>query len=334
MSSPSLVGGIAIRASDLPGALVFAVAYALLVPVFVARLAIPRSRNLLLVQFLFFATERVVLFSLRAVAAAHPHTEGRGLTKYMQATFALGFITLAHIISTFARTVLVNSTQPVGAAPQGSDTSLTPPPSKRGETVLADAPRRRFWFRRWSECTGLTLFVPALATGIVATASLYPPDDTADNTRSEALRYVSTALGLALVLSVGGILLWARWAIPHVNKRGVHFLLALTALLIIPPVYRLAVLHNTTPDLAAPAARALNTSGAKAAFYVLHVLPEWVVVALAGACNVREICALGLVGERYQKWRDETPQERARREIKAREREKMRGAAEDGGRED
>jgi hypothetical protein len=58
MSSPSLVGGIALRAYDLPAATVFAAAYGLLIPVLVYRVFDKRWRSIILFQVISFVTER------------------------------------------------------------------------------------------------------------------------------------------------------------------------------------------------------------------------------------------------------------------------------------
>jgi len=86
----------------------------------------------------------------------------------------------------------------------------------------------------------------------------------------------------------------------------------------IPPIYRLVVMRSTTPDVAAVDHQALNTLADKAAFYVFHVLPEWILVAALCAFNTKEICQTGFKGD--HRWRDETPKQRAKRERKARER--------------
>ncbi|KAJ6604197.1 hypothetical protein DFH09DRAFT_301076 [Mycena vulgaris] len=343
MSSPSLVGGIALRAYDLPGSIVFAVAYGLLVPVFIARLIARRSRTLALIQVLAFSLERVVLFSLRASAAVRAHTEAPGLSKYMQVTFALGFLSLAHTIQSLVRTVLVNSTQGTPPREHDADAEAGPPPSTsaphlseaspsaslisppRAPPAAADDPQRRFWFRRWSECM-LMVYLAALVIGIIATSHISAPNDTAANHRNQALRLASASIGLVLLLSVGSMLLWARRNVPQINQGALSFLLTATVLLTVPPIYRLAVMDHTTPDVAAVDAQALNTLAYKATFYTLHILPEWIVAAMMAAFNVKEIC--GLDKFRFDdRWWDETPKERAKRERKAREREMKRAEA-------
>ncbi|KAJ7785842.1 hypothetical protein B0H16DRAFT_1400580 [Mycena metata] len=324
MSSPALVGGISLRAYDLPAASVFAAAYGLLVPLLVLRIAQGRSRTSVLFNTISFAIERVIVFSLRASVAARPNTESLGFSEYMQATFALGFFTLAHIVGVLIRAVLINSTTgsessmdvavpPLVSSPGSLWKSSAPPQSFTTE----DDPKRRFWFRRWHEYI-LLLYVSGMVLAIVATAHIYAANDSTPNHRDQALRYASSAIGLVLVLSQMVMLLWARHNGPRINQRAVQFLLVACTLLTIPPIYRLIVMRSTTSNLATPDHQALNTRADKATFYVFHLLPEWIVVAMLCSFNLREICQIGFKGD--SKWRDETPEEKAKREKKKQER--------------
>jgi hypothetical protein len=135
--------------------------------------------------------------------AAGPLTEVPGLSEYMQATFALGFLSLTHITSLLVRTVLVNSTQPEGSASTNCDAEAQKPALvssfsswKLGlpqQAPLVDDPRRRFWFRRWSESI-FVLYLAALVLCVVATSHIYGADDTTANHRNEALRWGSTLI--------------------------------------------------------------------------------------------------------------------------------------------
>ncbi|KAJ7169440.1 hypothetical protein C8R46DRAFT_196641 [Mycena filopes] len=323
MSSPALVGGISLRTYDLPASSVFAAAYGLLIPLLVYRIAQRRSRTATLFNIISFAIERVVAFSLRAWVASRPNTESIGLSEYMQATFALGFLSLAHIVGVLIRAVLVNST--IGTdAEDGALPSLvldSPPTSFRkynpSTTTNEDQPRRRFWFRRWHESILLS-YLSALVTAIVATAHIYAANDPTPNHRDQALRYASSAIGLVLLLSQTCMLLWARYNVPRINPHAIRLLLVASTLLTIPPIYRLVVMRHTTSDLAAPAAAALNTLAYKATFYIVHLLPEWIVVAMLCGFNIKEVCQIGFKGD--GRWRDETGEERAKREKKEEER--------------
>lgn len=80
-------------------------------------------------------------------------------------------------------------------------------------------------------------------------------------------------------------------------------------------IYRLAVMHNQTTSLTSLVPSSLNTPAAKATFYVFHMLPEWISVALLFGFNIREMFDTGLWGN----WRnaDETECQKERRIARA-----------------
>ncbi|KAJ6501611.1 hypothetical protein C8R47DRAFT_970367 [Mycena vitilis] len=323
MSSPSLVGGIAIRAYDLPASITFAAAYGLLILAFVYRVVDKRMRTAVIFQALAFAIERPVLFSLRAVVAAQPNTESIGLSEYFQATFALGYISLAHTVGRLIRTVLVNTTKDASDSPQVNTCSLVScpsvgfwKPSPPSDPSGPDDPRRRFWYRRWQEALAV-LYLASMVTAVVATAHIYSANDSRPNQADQALRYASSAIGLVIVLVESFTLIWAQKSVPRIDHRAVRFLLTMTTLLTITPIYRLVVMHSTTPNVSAPGHQSLNTQKDKATFYILHILPELLVCLMMCIFNVKEICQTGPHGD--HRWRDETPKEKEQRERKERE---------------
>jgi hypothetical protein len=83
-------------------------------------------------------------------------------------------------------------------------------------------------------------------------------------------------------------------------------------------IYRLAIMWRRTVSLAAFSS--LDTSSAKAAFYIFHVLPEWLVTLILFGDNARKTFGTGLFGD----WRirDESDKERQKREMKEAEKEK------------
>ncbi|KAJ7630554.1 hypothetical protein FB45DRAFT_990553 [Roridomyces roridus] len=294
MLSPSLVGGVPLHKFDLPGGIVFAVAYGLLVPLLAYRLFDRRWRNILLVQLVPVPIERVVVFSLRAAIAAGTIQESNSLRSYQQANFALGYLTLANLFGKYLRSVLVNTTKP----------------STDGDV---DDPQRRNTFRRCTDGLNLPFFA-ALITGLIATVHQYAPTDSASNTRTQNSRYASAAFGFLLVFLIWAILLWAQRNVSRVDERAVRLLLIMTSLLAIPPIYRLAVMNSTTPNVADLNSQSQNVLADKVTFYVLHMLPEWIVLAMACTFNLKEICQTGPWGD----WRpkDETAEEREKRERK------------------
>lgn len=91
-------------------------------------------------------------------------------------------------------------------------------------------------------------------------------------------------------------------------------------------------MHNATASLASRAPGSLNSRGAKAAFYVLHVLPEWLALAVLFGCNVRRVFGTGVAGD--LRTRDDTPKQRERRERReeeARERKARRAREREAG---
>jgi hypothetical protein len=57
-------------------------------------------------------------------------------------------------------------------------------------------------------------------------------------------------------------------------------------------------MNNTTTSLASTAPGSLNTPGAKAAFYIFHIAPEWISVLLLLLFNLRDIFGIGVFGSR------------------------------------
>ena len=68
----------------------------------------------------------------------------------------------------------------------------------------------------------------------------------------------------------------------------------------------------------------LNGSGAKAAFYILHALPEWLATVVLFSTNVRMVFGTGVWGDWRRK--DETAEQRAKREEKERKKAEKKAA--------
>ena len=85
-------------------------------------------------------------------------------------------------------------------------------------------------------------------------------------------------------------------------------------------IYRLAVMWRRSPSLDSTAPGTLNSPGAKASFYILHCLPEWLAIVTLLSCNVRKTFGTGLFGD----WRgvDDGP-----KQIELREKRKAKKAA-------
>jgi hypothetical protein len=79
--------------------------------------------------------------------------------------------------------------------------------------------------------------------------------------------------------------------------------------------------HKTT-SFTSRAPGSLNSRGAKAGFYILHVLPEWLAIVTIFTFNIRQIFGTGFWGE--YRYRDDTPKEREKREKREAKRAEKR----------
>lgn len=73
-------------------------------------------------------------------------------------------------------------------------------------------------------------------------------------------------------------------------------------------------MFNTSTSLLSVAPGNLNSSGAKACFYIFHVLPEWMLNLILVSVNVRKTLGTGIWGD--WRYRDETEIEKTKREAK------------------
>lgn len=74
----------------------------------------------------------------------------------------------------------------------------------------------------------------------------------------------------------------------------------------IPAIYRLAVMHYTTPS------HPLVSASDKTLFYVFHIVPEWIVCVMLCLINVRKEFLTGAFGDGHGK-AVETPEQKEKR---------------------
>ncbi|KAF8812921.1 hypothetical protein BYT27DRAFT_7158810 [Phlegmacium glaucopus] len=322
---PAPVGGTALPADFAPSIL-FAILYACLVPLMLYRMIDRRSRCILLIGTIPFSVERVVIFALRAVQARNDQRRfSKGLATYMQISFGSGFIGIANDVVKLTRCLLVNATYGPETYPQSSAAAskgvIVPPPTDD----TPDQPRVRFWCRRVNDFLGLA-FLAATVPGIIANSHYSRVFDSQKNADTTATnRIVSSAVAVALSFILICMGLWGYLKLPRVSRRGVKIIAMIYSLmassaqipLIMVGIYRLSVMQIKTTSLSAPSV--LNTPRAKAAFYVFHVLPEWLASLILFGVNIRKTLGTGMWGDWRRK--DETEKERAMREKREAKRE-------------
>lgn len=275
-----------------------------------------------------FVAHRTIVLILRAAGAHTPSMRtSHGLTQYWQTTYAVGYLSILTSIVVLLRAMLVNATQPqamVGVDNSSSSVTVQLAHSRdqSGAYDGTDRDRKnlRLLYRIISVQLTMLSYLP-LALGIVQGIQYTSAETNASSAKSvQALRYVflhscprndtdnfviliryaTTGIALAATVVVQGLAAWAYVREPLVRRSALLFLIAVSALLIVPSVYRLNVMRFKTPSLTALGPGTLNDPGSKATFYVFHIVPELLAAMLMFVVDVRGLCDAGPWGDWYQ----------------------------------
>ncbi|TFK74019.1 hypothetical protein BDN72DRAFT_120929 [Pluteus cervinus] len=317
MAFPSPVGGIPLAIDFIPSVL-FAILFGLLIPLIIYRAYDRASRTTLLIGTVIFTIEHTILYSLRAAAAKTEHTSA-GLLTYMQADFTMGYVGISFDLVNLLRCLIVNSTfgsETQHQSPEIESRSLSrryEPQYEKLPEGTPDHARRRFWIRR--TCNILTLALLAgIIPGIISSghysSDIHNPTTAAYIGR---LRYASAGVTLFLTLIILGITIWARF-LPRVNVSAASLLSVLSSLVCVVAIYRLSIMEFTTDSLDSTALASQNQPVEKIMLYLFHSLPEWLVSFTFFAFNLRQMVGSGFFGDR--RWKDETVEEKTKREAK------------------
>ncbi|KAF8606202.1 hypothetical protein BDV93DRAFT_553963 [Ceratobasidium sp. AG-I] len=181
-----------------------------------------------------------------------------GRMNYVQMTVGLGFIGISSDTVKLLRTLLVNTTLPENGA--GKDRPVARGLSRRLCYVF--------------ELSFLASTIPGIVGGSKYSAAR-TSQDLAD--KNVQLLYASTGVVFGLeVVTIVGVLAAAFW-VKGVDRRCCFELAALTVLIMPVSIYRLCVLHIHTNNVFDPI-----SPSSHAAFYVVHLLPEWLCVFNTG----------------------------------------------------
>ncbi|TFY54201.1 hypothetical protein EVJ58_g8995 [Rhodofomes roseus] len=275
---PSPIGGVP-NQHDLAPAVVFAVAYAITIPLVVYRLTSKKSRNIFCIATAVFAIERVVDFSFRAVEAEKPNLRTTSFwVNWLQSAYTMGFISIAGDVGNIARVFLLKSTR--GSDPSASAAALSldllaSSGTDADEERPAGTPKAE-----GSAAASMTMFDVREAEVL--------EDEPKRRTLIERWGLVTLLLRLT-ALALGGRVQWVllrRDDGPQQGRDG-------AADEDIPAIYRLAAMANYTDSLLSMAPGSLNGPHAKAVFYVLHIAPELFAGTLLMSVNVREVYGVG-----------------------------------------
>ncbi|KAH9935360.1 uncharacterized protein B0H18DRAFT_975521, partial [Fomitopsis serialis] len=280
---PSPIGGVP-NPHDLVPSVVFAVAYAITIPLAVYRLVSKSSRNVFIISTAVFAIERVIDFSFRAKEAETPSMRTTSFwVSWLQSAYAMGFIGLADDVGNIARVFLIKSTRGPSLnllSPSGAERPALPKSKNSAaafetmvmdarrdgmdvsEEVFVDEPMRRVWIERYG-MVSLLMQNTALALGGVY-AGVYFGGTTSHSKAVTAQRTRCVPSGVA-------------------NPAD-----GLRATQSIPALYRLAAMANYTDSLLSTAPGSLNGGTAKV-FYTLHIAPEFIAGTLLLSVNVKKV---------------------------------------------
>ncbi|CAE6510306.1 unnamed protein product [Rhizoctonia solani] len=269
------VGGIPVSA-DLAPSVVFAVLYALLLPLIVYNFFIrkPRAWNVIQISTVIFVIERVAWCIIRAAQAAYPEKrESGGLMNYVQTTVGLGFVGISADAINLLRSTLVNTTLP-----------------ENGASKDRRAARKYYrYFCLFFELAFLGSIVPGTIAGGVYNSARFS-QTRADSSMSQLIASAAVALFLQVMTVL--ISLVAAFRVKDINRTRCFELVCLTLLIMSVPIYRLCVLGVRTMDVFAP----LSPS-ARALFYIFHLAPEWICVSILLGTNVRARFGTGKWGD-------------------------------------
>lgn len=234
----------------------------------------------------------MLLYSFRYLGA-HTHYPGEdlshayGMLVYEQIGLAVGYMGAMLDAIAFARAILVNAT--LEDLQRGSKDR----PSLRGRI------RWILWY------PAFTLF----AVSVIGTMNyaLLGPDGRGHNKTSvsQMLRYVCDTTALTTILAFVGGLIYVRPILKYLDKSALDAIIKLSLTLAVIPLYRLSVLHYTSPSLlVAPAPPyppgSLTSTSAKVLFYIFHAFPELLVVYYVHCVNLRAKFNTGPYGDWYQ----------------------------------
>jgi len=299
--------------------------YGLLLPLLGYRIFNRRSRTMMLANSLIFGIERIVIFSLRAAQSRQiAMRESKNLNAYMQLTIGMGFVAVCQDMVGLVRVALVNTTLPsvncdssCSIMTSGSSTRslITFSSSGLGAAESAqeeDKLRERYWYRRLSDFLRLG-FIGAQVPGILGNSDYANAVTMIHATFVFRLRYAGSAIALFFSMALAATAWWAKTNVPRFKKNAAYLTLFICGLFSITSIYRLCVMWNTTTSLTSTAPGSQNTPGEKAAFYIFHIVPEWISLLTLLSFNVRDVFGTGMFSDRA---RDETEGEKETKKAK------------------
>ncbi|GAA5984946.1 hypothetical protein JCM10908_002463 [Rhodotorula pacifica] len=244
-----LLGGLPQKSPDLAASICFIIAYSLLSPLVIWRVAIRRTRLAVLIRPGIVLLVRIATFVIRALEA-DGKALSTGLITTEQVLLYLGLIPLCEPLLALTRYHIRRFWTP---SPREGDEKPTKSTIDRGLRLL--------------ELALLGAMVLGVTIGSKTGSAMNDPSQMSSLT---SMRYA--LYGLTLLVVVGGPLLATYATLQHgLPQRPVLFLYACAACLAIATIYKLIISLHPVSSV---------SHGAKAAFYLFNSLPEFLCTTL------------------------------------------------------
>ncbi|PIL33526.1 hypothetical protein GSI_04149 [Ganoderma sinense ZZ0214-1] len=161
---------------------------------------------------------------------------------------------------------------------------------------FADQTKLRKTIRQWLGVATL-LFLLAVIVSATAGGNYKVAVTGSNGGLVRALWYVSTVLAVALLVAAALTALVASQKLPRVPRTSALWIVIVACLLSIVGIYRLTAISHSTTSLLSTGPGTQNSPRDKAAFYVLHAVPEFVSVAILVSLNARRVFGTGPWGD-------------------------------------
>ncbi|KAM5543023.1 hypothetical protein V8D89_003407 [Ganoderma adspersum] len=159
-----------------------------------------------------------------------------------------------------------------------------------------DQTKLRKKFRTWLGIATL-LFLIAVIVSATAGGNYKSAVKGTNGALVRSLWYFSTGLGIALLVAAAVTALVAVKKFPRVPRTSALLVVLVACLLSIVGIYRLTAISHSTTSLLLTGPGTHNSPSDKAAFYVLHALPEFLSVAILVSLNARRVFGTGPFGD-------------------------------------
>ncbi|KAM5543024.1 hypothetical protein V8D89_003408 [Ganoderma adspersum] len=165
-----------------------------------------------------------------------------------------------------------------------------------GGPEFADQSKLRGTVRAWFG-VGSLLFLTGIVVSSVAGAYYKNAIKGSDGALVRSLWFASTVLTIVLLVAAALAALFACYKLPRVPRSSAALIVLVACLLSVVGIYRITVISHSTTSLFSTAPGSPNSPGEKAAFYVLHVAPEFVATAILVSLNARRVFGTGPWGD-------------------------------------